>query len=71
MDLSINQITERAKGILDRKGINKAIEYVDITIPLPSCPIAAEKARWQREQVKENLQAAMRQTKTTGPTLTK
>jgi len=71
MNLSINEVTERAILKAQKKGINKALEYIDITIPLPTCPIAAAKAQWQRDQVKENLQAAMRQTKTTGPTLTK
>lgn len=71
MSQSINDITIEAIRRANSKGIAKAMRYIDEAIPLPDCASKRQQVEWKREQVKTNLQAAMRETKVTGPTLYK
>ncbi len=69
--MSLEEISQQAIKKIGFKTQAEINLWVDMKIPIPTCINKQAEAKWKRERVKENVQAAMRQTKVTGPSLTK
>lgn len=69
--MTTQDLTAKAIAKLEKRSLSEVFRYIDEQLPLPTCVNERGVVNLKRKRVKENVQAAMRQTKVTGPSLTK